>query len=111
MAAVLERQAQLGVDLGFVGGVGTGRQGGDEPVQVVTMCANAPLTLMESQLAFPITQVAAAFTATPTAATATTMPPVTGTGCTSRVIASNATSALTTSSVMPFACADRLPPV
>ena len=34
------------------------------------------------------------------------MPPVTATGCSSRVTASNATSAPTTSSVIPFAWAD-----
>jgi len=49
------------------------------PYRSVTMCANAPLTLMEPRLAFAMTQVAAVFTATPTAA-ATTMPPVTATG-------------------------------
>ncbi len=69
----------------------------------VTMCAKAPLTLIESRLALAITQVAATFTATPTAATVTMMPPVTGTGWRRRLMASKATSALTTSNVMPLA--------
>ena len=67
------------------------------------MCANAPLTLTESRLARARTQVAATLTATPTAATVTTMPPVTGRGWIRRLIASKATRALMTSSVMPLA--------
>ncbi len=69
----------------------------------VTICAKAPLTLIESRLALASTNVAATLTATPTAATLTTMPPVTARGWMSRLMASKATRALTTSRVMPLA--------
>ncbi len=57
------------------------------------MCAKAPLTLIELRLALASTQVAARFTATPTAATVTMMPPVTGMGWIRQLMASKATSA------------------
>ena len=60
------------------------------------------------RLARPISMVTATFTATPASATPMTTPPVTAGGVMSRRIASNASHAASTTSVIPLACAERI---
>jgi len=78
------------------------------PYRSVRMCWKAPSTFKLDRFAFANTHAATRFTTTPSKATTSTGAPATGGGSVSRRIASNATSAPTTSRVTPLTAADRI---